>query len=317
MKHVKARFLAGCGAGGNRWTDPLRISQYVACCFLYFIGLLAFQKYTGLLDDPASDAVAAIADTNRAPLYTSSQAIEFLEQYDPEVQPSPLFRHLMSVSNTSTSGNSSSEKQEDPLFPKNPFTVTQMRQGAVILYIIGLVYMFVALAIVCDEFFVPSLDVIIDVIGCSEDVAGATFMAAGGSAPELFTSVIGVFVAFSDVGIGTIVGSAVFNILFVIGMCALFSKTVLHLTWWPLFRDCTFYSISLIALVIFFLDSTIYWWEALLLLTLYVSYVLFMKINPQAEKAVKKLLYKNKVTRVRSTDHLVPSVSTKMCSRAA
>ena len=77
--------------------------------------------------------------------------------------------------------------------------------------------MFVALAIVCDEFFVPALDVIIEVIGCSEDVAGATFMAAGGSAPELFTSVIGVFIAFSDVGIGTIVGSAVFNILFVIG----------------------------------------------------------------------------------------------------
>ena len=41
-------------------------------------------------------------------------------------------------------------------------------------------------------------------------------MAAGGSAPELFTSVIGVFIAISDVGIGTIVGSAVFNVLFVI-----------------------------------------------------------------------------------------------------
>ena len=40
-------------------------------------------------------------------------------------------------------------------------------------------------------------------------------MAAGGSAPELFTSIIGVFIAQSDVGIGTIVGSAVFNILFV------------------------------------------------------------------------------------------------------
>ena len=56
-------------------------------------------------------------------------------------------------------------------------------------------------------------------------------------------------------GIGTIVGSAVFNILFVIGMCALFSKTVLHLTWWPLFRDCTFYSISLLTLIVFFLDE--------------------------------------------------------------
>ncbi len=36
----------------------------------------------------------------------------------------------------------------------------------------------------------------------SPDVAGATFMAAGGSAPELFTSIIGVFIAMNDVGIG-------------------------------------------------------------------------------------------------------------------
>ncbi len=50
---------------------------------------------------------------------------------------------------------------------------------------------------------------------------GATFMAAGSSAPELFTAILGVFIAKGDVGTGTIVGSAVFNILFVIGLCAL------------------------------------------------------------------------------------------------
>ena len=32
-------------------------------------------------------------------------------------------------------------------------------------------------------------------------------MAAGGSAPELFTSIVGVFLARSDVGFGTIIGS--------------------------------------------------------------------------------------------------------------
>ena len=125
-------------------------------------------------------------------------------------------------------------------------------------------------------------------------MAGATFMAAGGSAPELFTAVIGVFVAFSDVGIGTVVGSAVFNILFVIGMCALFSKTVLHLTWWPLFRDCTFYSVALITLILFFVDNFIMWWEALLLLFVYFLYVVFMKFNAQAEKGVKRMLSSNR-----------------------
>lgn len=185
----------------------------------------------------------------------------------------------------------------------------QRRQGAVVLHILGVIYMFVALAIVCDEFFVPSLDVIIEKLEIADDVAGATFMAAGGSAPELFTSVIGVFVSFDDVGIGTIVGSAVFNILFVIGMCALFSRTVLTLTWWPLFRDCTFYSVSLITLILFFRDNFIEWYEALTLLSIYLAYVSFMKWNQPVERFVKKHLYKNKVTRVRSTDQLMPSVS--------
>lgn len=201
------------------------------------------------------------------------------------------------------------------MFPKDLFTLEERRNGAIILHIIGVMYMFVALAIVCDEFFVPSLDVIIEALDITDDVAGATFMAAGGSAPELFTSVIGVFVSFDDVGIGTIVGSAVFNILFVIGMCAIFSKTLLTLTWWPLFRDCTFYSVSLLVLIYFFRDNKIYWWEALILFSIYVTYAVFMKWNHQVECLVKKMLYKNKVTRVRSTDQLMPdkSVSSEPC----
>ena len=53
--------------------------------------------------------------------------------------------------------------------------------------------MFLALAISCDEFFVPALDVIVEVLDLSPDIAGATFMAAGGSAPELFTAMVGTF----------------------------------------------------------------------------------------------------------------------------
>ncbi len=206
----------------------------------------------------------------------------------------------------SKKGNQSEEEvKPQPLFPNDLFTQEERQRGAVVLHVAGVVYMFVALAVVCDEFFVPSLDVIIEKLNIPDDVAGATFMAAGGSAPELFTSVIGVFVSFDDVGIGTIVGSAVFNILFVIGMCALFSKTILSLTWWPLFRDCTFYSISLIALVLFFMDNLIVWWEAALLLGLYALYVSFMRWNEEVERIVKRFLYRNTMPRISSTDHLV------------
>ncbi|XP_031785453.1 sodium/potassium/calcium exchanger Nckx30C isoform X3 [Nasonia vitripennis] len=206
--------------------------------------------------------------------------------------------------------------QKTPLFPPDLFSIEERRHGVVILHILGVVYMFVALAIVCDEFFVPSLDVIIEKLDIADDVAGATFMAAGGSAPELFTSVIGVFVSFDDVGIGTIVGSAVFNILFVIGMCAIFSKTVLSLTWWPLFRDCTFYSISLLTLIYFFRDNYIYWYEALVLFGFYLSYVTFMKWNRPMEKLVKRVLHHNRVTRVRSTDQLMPAQNTCATSKS-
>ncbi|XP_034357822.1 sodium/potassium/calcium exchanger 2 isoform X5 [Arvicanthis niloticus] len=192
--------------------------------------------------------------------------------------------------------NTTDHNQGD--YPKDIFSLEERRKGAIILHVIGMIYMFIALAIVCDEFFVPSLTVITEKLGISDDVAGATFMAAGGSAPELFTSLIGVFIAHSNVGIGTIVGSAVFNILFVIGMCALFSREILNLTWWPLFRDVSFYIVDLIMLIIFFLDNVIMWWESLLLLTAYFAYVVFMKFNVQVERWVKQMINRNKVVKV-------------------
>jgi len=302
MKHHKARFFSG-----KSWKDPETVGLNVAIMMVYVVGLLGFQKVTGLLDTRTSAEKANSLPHPAA--YSSDQGKEWLQKFEAEASDTNrvLFRHLLSTPANASAGEEEEKEEVDPLFPPDIFTLEQRQNGAIFFYILGLIYMFVALAIVCDEFFVPSLDVIIEKLAISEDVAGATFMAAGGSAPELFTSIIGVFVAFSDVGIGTIVGSAVFNILFVIGMCALFSKTVLHLTWWPLFRDCTFYSISLITLILFFVDNFIMWWEALLLLMVYALYVIFMKFNAQAERGIKRLLSKNRVTRVTSTDHLVPS----------
>ncbi|XP_055794564.1 sodium/potassium/calcium exchanger 2-like isoform X6 [Salvelinus fontinalis] len=194
---------------------------------------------------------------------------------------------------SSADGN---ESQGD--YPTDLFTLEERRQGAVVLHMFGMLYMFISLAIVCDEFFVPALTVITEKLAISDDVAGATFMAAGGSAPELFTSVIGVFVSHSNVGIGTIVGSAVFNILFVIGMCAIFSREILNLTWWPLFRDVSFYIMDLIMLICFFLDNYISYWESIVLLSAYAAYVIFMKFNSNVEGFVKGCMNKNQVVEV-------------------
>ncbi|XP_074555249.1 sodium/potassium/calcium exchanger 2-like isoform X2 [Halichoeres trimaculatus] len=210
----------------------------------------------------------------------------------PQTDPNASADMPIAMKSTADSNESQGE------YPRDIFTLAERRKGAVVLHMFGMIYMFIALAIVCDEFFVPALTVITEKLTISDDVAGATFMAAGGSAPELFTSIIGVFISHSNVGIGTIVGSAVFNILFVIGMCAIFSKEILNLTWWPLFRDVSFYILDLILLIIFFLDNFISVWESATLLSGYAAYVIFMKFNSKVEGFVKDCMNKNQVVEV-------------------
>ncbi|XP_055669936.1 ras and Rab interactor 3 [Falco peregrinus] len=164
-------------------------------------------------------------------------------------------------------------------FPEDIFTNKERQQGGVLLHIIAALYMFYALAIVCDDFFVPSLEKICEKLHLSEDVAGATFMAAGSSTPELFASVIGVFITHGDVGVGTIVGSAVFNILCIVGVCGLFAGQVVCLTQWAVFRDSVYYTISVIILIVFIYDEKIEWWESLVLIIMYSFYILIMKYN--------------------------------------
>jgi Ca2+/Na+ antiporter len=126
-------------------------------------------------------------------------------------------------------------------------TLTQHWQNVVLCipYSIICVYMLLGLNTVCDAYFTGALDVMVNMWNVQPDVAGATFMAAGGSAPEFFTSIIGACLAESDVGFGTIVGSAVFNVLFVIGACGVAALEPIPLSWWPLFRDCSFYIVGL------------------------------------------------------------------------
>ncbi|XP_073348379.1 sodium/potassium/calcium exchanger 4 isoform X1 [Pagrus major] len=169
-------------------------------------------------------------------------------------------------------------------FPSDIFTNQERKSGAVLLHIAAALYMFLALAIVCDEYFVTSLEKICEKLDLSEDVAGATFMAAGSSAPELFASVIGVFITHGDVGVGTIVGSAVFNILCIIGVCGIFAGQVVILTWWAVFRDSFYYILSVLALIAFIYDEKIVWWESLVLVVMYAGYILVMKFNSSMQR---------------------------------
>lgn len=154
--------------------------------------------------------------------------------------------------------------------------------GEAVLYVLVTLFIFIGIAIICDEFFQPSLEAISDALKLSPDVAGATFLAAGSSAPELFTSMADAFGNAASVGIGTIVGSAMFNILVIVALsCAVAARSgaSLDIDYRPVARDATYYTCSILLLAGFFWDAKIQWWEALLMVLVYFTYIGFMVFN--------------------------------------
>lgn len=142
----------------------------------------------------------------------------------------------------------------------------------ILLYLFGLLIVFYILAKICDEYFVTSLDIIGKKWKLSEDVAGATLMAVGSSAPEFFTAAIAITkIGTEDIGAGTIVGSAIFNILVIIGGSALVATA--YLRWQPVARDMLFYVIAIVTLLFTFSDGVITTMEALIYIILYILYI--------------------------------------------
>ncbi|XP_004578157.2 sodium/potassium/calcium exchanger 5 [Ochotona princeps] len=164
-------------------------------------------------------------------------------------------------------------------FPEGFFTKQERLDGGIVIYVLIILYMFLAVSIVCDEYFLPSLEIISESLGLSQDVAGATFMAAGSSAPELVTAFLGVFITKGDIGISTILGSAIYNLLGICAACGLLSNVVSTLSCWPLFRDCAAYAISVAAVFGIIFDNQVYWYEGILLLLIYGVYVLVLSYD--------------------------------------
>lgn len=133
------------------------------------------------------------------------------------------------------------------------------------------------LAIITEEFFVVSLDQISKKWGLPSNVAGASLMAMGSSAPELSIALFALFLGggeHSDVGVGTIVGSAVFNILVITGVSAIVRPA--RVTWHVVVRDCVVYVASIALLLISFADGIITWLEAVAFLGLYGVYIFIL-----------------------------------------
>uniref|UniRef100_UPI00358EED87 sodium/calcium exchanger 3-like isoform X2 n=1 Tax=Myxine glutinosa TaxID=7769 RepID=UPI00358EED87 len=146
---------------------------------------------------------------------------------------------MPSAANATCSGSSECKKGVllPPWLPVNPSTGDKVARAVV--YIVGLVYMFLGVSIIADR-FMASIEVITSqekeitiqkpggetitttVRIWNETVSNLTLMALGSSAPEILLSLIEVcghnFEA-GELGPSTIVGSAAFNMFVIIAIC--------------------------------------------------------------------------------------------------
>lgn len=109
-----------------------------------------------------------------------------------------------------------------------------------------------ALVILGSNFVVKSATYIARFFGWSERFIGLTIVALGTSLPELFTSVMAAFKKNCDIAIGNIIGSNLFNILFVVGL----SSLVVPVPFAPAFRVDTLVALAaVVALLLFCLPK--------------------------------------------------------------
>jgi len=146
---------------------------------------------------------------------------------------------------------------------------------------------------VCDGFETAA-----DYLGrnLSEGVKGATINAIGSSMPELFTTLVFLFVFFDTSGfaggIGTTAGSAVFNTMIIpalsiIAAIRIFKIAMINVSKKVILRD----GLTLIAvefILIITIIDTLTWWHGLMFMLLYCVYVGYMIISMKSNSKSKK-----------------------------
>ncbi len=142
-----------------------------------------------------------------------------------------------------------------------------------VVFSILLLLSFYLLYFFSEHYFIPSLDKISERFNLSSDISGATLMAIGSSAPELAVVIVSLLKPgnHESIGIGTIVGSALFNLFVIVGAVMVVKKNQ-KMIWQPLVRDLIFYALSIGLLVWFFYDGVFEFWEAFTFVSGYLIY---------------------------------------------
>ncbi len=133
------------------------------------------------------------------------------------------------------------------------------------------------LLILGSRWLVNGAVVIAKAIGVSELIIGLTIVAAGTSLPEVATSVVATIRGESDIAVGNVVGSNIFNILAVLGLSSIAAMDGIKVSPIALHFDIpVMIAVAVICLPVFFTRNLISRWEGVFLLGCYGVYIAYL-----------------------------------------
>ncbi len=144
-----------------------------------------------------------------------------------------------------------------------------------------------ALLVVGSRWLVEGAVVMAKALGVSELVIGLSVVAAGTSLPELATSVLAAVRGERDIAVGNVVGSNIFNLLFVLGTSAAVAPQGVAVSAAARGFDLpVMLAVALACLPIFASGHVIARWEGALFLSYYAGYLLYLFLDAAGHDAL-------------------------------
>lgn len=129
------------------------------------------------------------------------------------------------------------------------------------------------------KFIVDSAVFIAGTFGLSEHVIGATIVAIGTSLPELATTIVAAMKKQTDIAVGNVVGSNLFNIFFVLGTTSVVAPLVYdHAAWQD---SLIVLGITLILFMSLFVGRRHHFekWQGVTFVGMYLAYIVFSVVR--------------------------------------
>lgn len=118
--------------------------------------------------------------------------------------------------------------------------------------------------------------------GIAPLVVGLTIVAFGTSAPEMAVSISAALSGANDMSVANVVGSNIFNVLFILGVSALVAPLIVHQ---QLVRmDVPIMIGASVLLFVLAIDGSLSIWDSLMLAALIIGYTVFLIVESRREK---------------------------------